>query len=123
MNEAGPVHDGSGLRLQGDTELHHEGGRQAHSFSKFVGLDVSHERIAVAPAERGTAPPRYLGSVPNTPEEIRKTVRRLGQAEELLSCYEAGPPAAGRNGCCWPDRGCDAWWSVCRSPHSGPTIR
>ena len=65
------------------------------SITKFVGLDVSEETIAVAVAERGSAPPRYLGSVPNTPEAVRKLVRRLGRPEGLLTCYEAGPTGYG----------------------------
>ncbi|NLG68002.1 MAG: IS110 family transposase, partial [Firmicutes bacterium] len=63
--------------------------------TKFVSLDVSKETIAVAVAERGTAPPRYLGSVANTPEAVRKLVRRLGKPEQLLACYEAGPTGYG----------------------------
>lgn len=51
------------------------------SITKFVGLDVSLESFAVAVAEQGTAPPRHLGSTPNTPGAVRKLFRRLGQPE------------------------------------------
>ena len=57
---------------------------------KFVGLDVHAETIAVAVAEPG-GEVRSLGIVPNRQESIRKLVRKLGPAEHLRVCYEAGP--------------------------------
>lgn len=59
--------------------------------TKFVGLDVSKEKIAVAIADQGREKPRYYGMIPNTPEEIRKLVKKLGDQENLRVCYEAGP--------------------------------
>src|SRR2546426_5415845 len=57
---------------------------------RFIGLDVHAETIAVAVAEPdGEA--RSLGVIPNRPESIRKLVKKLGPAEELRVCYEAGP--------------------------------
>ena len=41
------------------------------------------------------APPRYLGGITNTPETVRKMVRRLGKPEELVMCYEAGTTGYG----------------------------
>ena len=61
------------------------------SIPKFVGLHVSKGSIAMVVAERGSGPPRYLRSVSNTPEAVRKVVRRSGQPERLLTCYEAWP--------------------------------
>lgn len=58
---------------------------------KFVGLDVSKEKIAVAIAEEGRGEPRYYGLIPNTPEAIRKLVKKLGNPDVLRMCYEAGP--------------------------------
>ena len=58
---------------------------------KFVGLDVSKEKIAVAVAEEGREEPRYYGLIPNTPEAIRKLVKKLGNPDVLRMCYEAGP--------------------------------
>lgn len=58
--------------------------------TKFVGLDVSRDKIAAAVAERGTGAAHYLGVYPNTLEAIRKLLRRLGRSEELYVCYEAG---------------------------------
>ena len=34
---------------------------------------------------------RSLGMIPNRPESIRKLVKKLGPAEQLRVCYEAGP--------------------------------
>ena len=41
-------------------------------YHKYVGLDVSKEKIAVAIADEGRDEPRYWGMVPNTPESVRK---------------------------------------------------
>jgi transposase len=62
-----------------------------HDNTKFVGLDVSKEKIAVAIAEQGREKPRYFGMIPNTPEAIRKLVKKLGDPKDLKVCYEAGP--------------------------------
>jgi transposase len=59
--------------------------------TKFVGLDVSKEKIAVGIADRGREPARYWGAIENSPEALRKLMGKLGEPEELLVCYEAGP--------------------------------
>jgi transposase len=58
---------------------------------KYVGLDVSKEKIAVAIAEEGRGETRYFGMIPHTPEAIRKLVKKLGEPNTLRVCYEAGP--------------------------------
>jgi transposase len=58
---------------------------------KYVGLDVSKEKIAVAIAEEGRDEPRYWGMIPHTPEAVRKLIKKLGSPESLRVCYEAGP--------------------------------
>lgn len=58
---------------------------------KYVGLDVSKEKIAVAIAEEGREEPRYYGMIPHTSEAIRKLVKKLGEPHTLRLCYEAGP--------------------------------
>ncbi|PMC33658.1 IS110 family transposase [Bacillus sp. UMB0899] len=58
---------------------------------KFVGLDVSKEKIAVAIAEEGREEPRYYGMIAHTPEAIRKLMKKLGEPHTLRVCYEAGP--------------------------------
>src|SRR2546430_4200526 len=58
--------------------------------SRFVGLDVHAETIAVGVAEpEGEV--RSLGTIPNTPEAVRRLVKKLGPPETLRVCYEAGP--------------------------------
>jgi transposase len=59
--------------------------------TKFIGLDVSKEKIAVAIADVGREAPRYYGMIPHTAEAIRSLVKKLGQPENLSMCYEAGP--------------------------------
>jgi transposase len=57
---------------------------------RFVGLDVHAETISVAVAEpHGEV--RALGVIPNRPESIRRLVKKLGPAEKVRMCYEAGP--------------------------------
>jgi transposase len=58
--------------------------------SRFVGLDVHAETIAVAVAEPN-GDIRTLGTIPNTPEAVRRLVDKLGPRERLRVCYEAGP--------------------------------
>jgi transposase len=57
---------------------------------RFVGLDVHAETIAVAVAEVG-GEVRSLGTIPNRPESVGRLIRKLGKAEQLRVCYEAGP--------------------------------
>lgn len=63
--------------------------------TKYVGLDVSKEKIAVAIADEGREKPRYWGMVPNNPKAIRKVMEKLGKPEQLEVCYEAGPTGYG----------------------------
>jgi len=57
---------------------------------RFLGLDVHAETIAVAIAEPDGSV-RSLGTIANRAESIRKLVKKLGPAERLKACYEAGP--------------------------------
>jgi transposase len=57
---------------------------------RFLGLDVHAETIAIAVAEPD-GEVRSLGTIPNRAESIRKMIKKLGPAEKLRACYEAGP--------------------------------
>lgn len=65
------------------------------NITKFVGLDVSKDQIAVGVADAGRHEARYWGMVPYEPERVRKVLAQLGSPEELLVCYEAGPTGYG----------------------------
>jgi transposase len=61
-------------------------------FSKYVGLDVDKETIAVAVAEGDGGEVRFFGEIINTSEALDKLVKQLNKAGAQLSfCYEAGP--------------------------------
>ncbi len=61
-------------------------------FSKYIGMDVHKETIAVAVAEGAGGAVRYLGEVPNNAEAVRRLLKRLaGEGGRLRFCYEAGP--------------------------------
>lgn len=57
---------------------------------RFLGLDVHAETIAVAVAEPD-GEVRSLGTIANREDSIRKFIKKLGPAEHLRACYEAGP--------------------------------
>ena len=57
---------------------------------RFLGLDVHADTIAVAVAEPN-GEVRFVGTIANELDSIRKLVRKLGPAQELRACYEAGP--------------------------------
>ena len=58
--------------------------------TRYVGLDVHAASIAVAVAE-SNGEERFVGTIPNRPESVRKLMKKLGPAECLRVCYEAGP--------------------------------
>jgi len=57
---------------------------------RFLGLDVHANTISAAIAEPG-GEVRSLGTIRNTPGEIRKLIKRLQPVSTLRACYEAGP--------------------------------
>jgi len=57
----------------------------------FVGLDVHKASIAISIAEdKRSAPVRFIGVIPNTPDDVAKMAKRLARDGELDFCYEAG---------------------------------
>lgn len=60
--------------------------------SKYIGLDVHKETIAVSIAEANGGEVRYYGEIKNTPEAIRKLCDKIKPSNGgLFFCYESGP--------------------------------
>lgn len=59
--------------------------------TKFIGLDVSKDKIVIAVAEAGREAPIFIGSFPHKIESMKKFMRQLGSPDQLVVCYEAGP--------------------------------
>jgi transposase len=77
------------------SELQTKGADTMKDITKYVGLDVSKEKIAVAIADEGRDAPRYWGMIPHTVEAVKKLMNQLGNPEQLQVCYEAGPTGYG----------------------------
>jgi transposase len=61
---------------------------------RHVGLDVDSEKIAVAVAEPDGGV-RSLGAIAYREDSVRRLVKKLGPANRLRVCYEAGPHGYG----------------------------
>lgn len=61
-------------------------------FSKYVGLDVHMDTIAVSIADAGRTKARYYGTIKHTPAAVSSLLKKINSDGELLElCYEAGP--------------------------------
>src|SRR5262249_11705099 len=80
-----------------DAEPHSQGTTMQEISKVFVGLDISKLKISVALAEEGRqGEVRFLGDIDNTPDAMKRLVRKLsGKYLQLLFCYEAGPTGYG----------------------------
>ena len=57
----------------------------------YVGLDVHKDTIAIAVADPGRGDPEVKPTIPNDFTTLMKALRRLGDLDKLMCCYEAGP--------------------------------
>lgn len=63
-----------------------------NKYSKYVGLDVHKDKIAVAIAKAGSHEALFYGEIANIPESIGKLIKQMSShGEQILLCYEAGP--------------------------------
>jgi len=66
--------------------------KMVNHYSRYIGLDVHKDTIAVSIAEADGSKSRYYGEIANTPKAIEKLVTKLSPGGEVLAfCYEAGP--------------------------------
>ena len=63
-----------------------------NDFSKYVGLAVHKDTIAVSIAEAGRSNARYYGTIENTSQAVSTLLKKINPGGEVLGlCYEAGP--------------------------------
>jgi len=61
----------------------------------FVGLDVHKDTIAVAAAEAGREPARWVGTIAHDVGKLLKRLARYGEPAQVQVVYEAGPTGYG----------------------------
>lgn len=61
-----------------------------HSIS-YVGLDIHKDSIAIAVAEPGRTPPRFVGTVTTVPSSLTKSLLHIADKTHAHIVYEAGP--------------------------------
>ncbi|WP_369902055.1 hypothetical protein [Bacillus manliponensis] len=51
--------------------------------TKYIGLNPSKQKLAVAIANEGRKEPKHFDMIPNTPEALRKLMKKLGIPEQF----------------------------------------
>src|SRR5688500_296290 len=59
--------------------------------TSYIGLDIHKDSIAIAVAEAGRSPPRFIGTTPPDLAPVCKALTRCVKRERTLIVYEAGP--------------------------------
>jgi transposase len=60
-------------------------------YSTFVGFDVHDDTISIGLIHRDAPEAEFLCTIPNNPDAIRKSLKKLGDPKKIKVCYEAGP--------------------------------
>ena len=60
-------------------------------YTKYIGLDVHKDSIAVGIADSGRSAPRAYGQISGDPDAVLKLAKKIGTPKEIVFCYEAGP--------------------------------
>ena len=67
---------------------------EQHSTS-YIGLDIHKDSIAIAVAEPGRKPPRFVGTVTTVPSSLTKSLMHVADKAHAHIVYEAGPSGYG----------------------------
>lgn len=61
------------------------------TITSYIGLDIHKDSIAIAIADAGRAPPRFVGTVTTVPSSLTKSLLHIADKTHALVVYEAGP--------------------------------
>ncbi len=67
---------------------------EQHSTS-YIGLDIHKDSIAIAVADSGRTPPRFVGTVTTVPSSLTKSLMHVADKAHAHIVYEAGPTGYG----------------------------